>query len=124
MYVAPLNKNLILQTDDSHDDLSQELTNDDLFVSDEDEIKLDNPESRSSSSTIKSVQQEYDQPTTYDAKNILTKLQKKYGLAHSQQIRIKIFKLDQPVEDILNFARKATNIDLLKKPVFTIDDEK
>jgi hypothetical protein len=48
MYVAPLNKNLILQTDDSHDDLSQELTNDDLFASDEDEIKLDNPESRSS----------------------------------------------------------------------------
>jgi hypothetical protein len=33
-------------------------------------------------------------------------------------------KVNQPVNVIFEFIRKATNIDLLKKPVFSIDDEK
>jgi len=142
MYVVPLERDLIIQTEDikeENPDFNQgSIINDDLFSSDDD-IKLDNSENRTFSSTIKSLQSHsfepgHDQQTalqTYDTVNIcnkmLTKLQEKYGLSCSSktsQVKIKILKFNQPVGDIFEFIRKATNIDLLKKPVFLIDDEK
>jgi hypothetical protein len=102
--------------------------------------KLDNSENRSSSSTIKSEQHSFESEndrheTTlekYDTikirKIMLNNLREKYGVSclprASQEIRIKIIEFNKPVKDIIKFIRNSTNIDLLKKPLFSIDDER
>ena len=57
-------------------------------------------------------------------KNVLSKLQEKYGLScSSRQVNINISNSNKPLKSIFEFVRKATNIDLLKQPIFLIDDK-
>ena len=78
MYVAPLEKNLAIQAENIvEENLNQRFINDDdLFLLDDDDVKLDNSENstRSSSSTVKSVQLrsldfEQEQQMTHDIFN-------------------------------------------------------
>src|SRR4051794_40271034 len=79
-------------------------------------------------STIKSPEERVQQAISYNSvdicKDILSKLQIKYGLSCSstRQVNINISNFNKPVKDIFEFVRKATNIDLLKQPIFLIDD--
>ena len=62
MYVAPLEKDLIIHVEEENPDLSQELIDNDSLFSDDDiiDINLDNSENRSSTSTIKSDQHHFE----------------------------------------------------------------
>ena len=77
----------------------------------------------SASSSYKVQQATLETYNSVDICNkLLSKLQEKYGCS-SGQVNINISNFSKPVEDIFEFIRKATNIDLLKQPIFLIDDK-
>ena len=77
----------------------------------------------SASSSYKVQQATLETYNSVDICNkLLSKLQEKYGCLFGQ-VNINISNFSKPVEDIFEFIRKATNIDLLKQPIFLIDDK-
>jgi len=138
---VPLKRNLFIQDedDDFKDDFDLELDDNNIELNNLDKLADIGDIGDKSSSTIKSdnIQLSLESPN-YDQhkissntadirKNILNKLKEKYGLIYfkdSQKIQINILTANRPVKDIFEFFRNATNIDLLKQPIFSINNEK